>query len=260
MSKYQNYNRIPVLTYHSIDNSNSVISVSVVNFKKQVSFLKQKGYKTYSLLEIVNHIKRGTFFPTKGIVITFDDGYKNNYTEAFPILKKYGYTATIFLTTGRCGKSNSWPNQDPSIPQLSMLSWEEIREMSRYGIDFGAHTTNHPDLTQIAIDRTKLELIESKEAIEAQIDQPVELFSYPFGRFNKEIQDVTKTAFKGAIATTPGKINTKSDIYALERINLTGQIFKLLPFNILFFGSLNFYLVLKTMLNRLSGSGIKKKS
>lgn len=236
---------IPILTYHSIDDSGSVISVAVTNFDKQMSCLRKKGYKTYSLMEMVNYIKRGAELPHKGIVITFDDGYENNYKEAFPVLQKFGYTATIFITTGHSGKKNNWGKQHPSIPELSMLSWEEIREMSRHGIDFGAHTQNHVNLEEVSIDIARKEIIESKDDIQMRIDHPVELFSYPFGCFNKEVQDITRTAFRGAISNNPGKINYRSDIYALERINATGKIFKSLPINILNLGSFNFYLKLK---------------
>ena len=123
---------IPILTYHSIDDSGSVVSVSVANFNKQMRYIRKKGYKTYCLLEMVNCIKRGDKLPYDGIVITFDDGYENNYKEAFPILLEYGYTATIFLTTGHCGKANNWASQHAYIPKFSMLTWAEIREMSRH--------------------------------------------------------------------------------------------------------------------------------
>lgn len=245
MSIIRNSEGFPVLTYHSIDDSDSVISVSVATFDKHMRFLRDKGYITISLIEAINYIKRDAELPQEGIVITFDDGYQNNYKEAFPILQEYGYTATIFLTTGHSGKTNNWSSQHLSIPELSMLSWEEIREMSRHGIEFGAHTQNHVNLEEVSIDIARKEIIESKDDIQMRIDRPVELFSYPFGCFNKEVQDITRTAFRGAISNNPGKINYRSDIYALERINATGQIFKSLPINILYLGSFNFYLMLK---------------
>ena len=239
---------IPILTYHSIDDSGSAISVSITKFDKQMRFLRKKGYKTFSLLEMVNKIRFDEKLPYNGIVITFDDGYENNYKSAFPILQEYDYTATIFLTTGHCGMTNNWASQHPSIPDLPMLSWDEVREMCRHGIEFGAHTQNHPNLTEVNIEIASKEIVESKDDIEKWINKSVDLFSYPFGSFNTEIQSITKTAFKGAISNKPGKLNSKSDIYALRRINATGKIFKLLPFNILSFGSFSFYLMIKKLL------------
>ena len=245
MSIIKNTEGFPVLTYHSIDDSDSVISVSAATFDKHMRFLRDKGYKSYSLIEAINYVQRGAKLPQEGIAITFDDGYENNYKEAFPILLEYGYSATIFLATGYSGRTNNWSRQHPSIPALSMLAWEETREMSRHGIEFGAHTQNHVNLGEVSIDIARKEIIESKDDIEMRIDRPVELFSYPFGCFNKEIQDITRTVFRGAISNNPGKINYRSDIYALERINATGKIFKSLPISILHLGSFNFYLMLK---------------
>lgn len=242
---------IPILTYHSIDDSNSVISVSVSKFQSQLSFLRQRGFKTYSLQEMAKYIKCGEILPRDGIVITFDDGYQNNYTKAFSILQKYSYTATVFLTSGHCGKINNWRNQHSSIPQFAMLSWDEVREMCEYGIEFGAHSQKHINLAEVNINLARKEIIESKKDIEKRIHKPVELFSYPYGRFNKEIRNICKNNFKAAISNNPGKIDTKSDLYALERINVTGKIFKLLPFKFLHFGSFNFYLIIKKAFNQI---------
>ncbi len=131
-----------------------------------------------------------------------------------------------------------------------MLTWEEVREMSRYGIAFGSHTQNHPHLTEINIEKAREEIIKSKMDIEERLHKPVDFFSYPYGSFNSQIREIVKSAFKGAISNRPGKIGYKSDIYALERINTTGQIFKTLPFKILFWGSLGFYLILKKSFNK----------
>jgi peptidoglycan/xylan/chitin deacetylase (PgdA/CDA1 family) len=245
-------NTFPILTYHSIDTSCSVISVSPSSFKEQMSYLKERGYETLSLQEVTKYVKEGSRLLEKRFVITFDDGYKNNYTQAFPILKEYQFTATIFLTTSYCGMKNDWPNQHSSIPNLPMLSWEEIREMSKYGIEFGAHTRSHPRLTELTIEKAKLEMLGSKRDIEAHLDKPVEFFSYPFGNYDEKIKEIAKTAFKGAISNRPGKVDSHSDPYALERINATGQIFKCLPLNILSIRSFDLYVVLKRAVNRVT--------
>ena len=238
-------NGIPILTYHSIDDSESVISVSAQKFEKQIRYLNKKGYQTLSLSKAVDYLTQGITLPRKNFIITFDDGYRNNYTEVLPILKKYNFTATIFLTTGHCGKINNWPNQHSSIPELPMLSWEEVNEMVNYGIEFGAHTQKHANLTYVSRDLARKEIMNSKDEIEKRIEKPVKLFSYPFGAYNKIVKDIVRKNFIGAISNKPGKINANSDVYALERINATGQLFKMIHFNFLFFGSFGFYLILK---------------
>jgi peptidoglycan/xylan/chitin deacetylase (PgdA/CDA1 family) len=249
-------NGIPILTYHSVDESESVISVSAQKFERQIRYLNNKGYSTLSLSKAVDFLTQGITLPRKNIIITFDDGYKNNYTEVLPILKKYNFTATIFLTTDHCGKINNWQNQHSSIPELPMLSWEEANEMVNCGIEFGAHTQKHVNLTYVSSDIALKEIMNSKDEIEKRVEKPVKLLSYPFGAYNKKVQDIARKYFIGAISNKPGKINANSDVYALERINATGQLFKLIHFNFLFFGSFSFYLILKKFEDGLK---IKKK-
>ena len=242
---------IPILTYHSIEDSGSVISVSPLQFEKQIRFLKKSGYKSLPIGEIVKFIKNEVVLPNKAIVITFDDGYRNNFTHAFPIMDACGFTATIFLTTGHCGNSNNWPNQDASIPSLPMLNWEEVAEMSRYGYEFGAHTRSHPRLVHLNGNRAAREILESKADIEANICKPVKFFSYPFGGFNDRVRDIVRSSFNGAISNKLGKVNCQSDIYALERINATSQIFKSLPINISVFRSFDFYIMMKRSIDKI---------
>jgi peptidoglycan/xylan/chitin deacetylase (PgdA/CDA1 family) len=215
-----------------------------------MGYLKKYGFQTLSLGNVIRCVKQGKEFPEKGVVITFDDGYKNNYTHAFPIFKEYQFTAIIFLTTNFCGKTNNWPSQHPSIPSLPMLTWKEIREMTKYGIEFGAHTQSHPCLTEVDITIAQEEIVRSKEDIEAHLNKPVEFFSYPFGSYNGQVKEIIKPVFKGAISNIPGKVNFKSDRFALERINASSQIFKALPLKLLSFNSFGTYLLLKKAFNK----------
>ena len=212
MSLFHDKRSIPILTYHSIDNSKSVISVSPSGFKKQMNYLMENGYQTLSLYDTIRHLQQRESLPEKVIIITFDDGYKNNYIHAFPILKKYQFTATIFLATAYCEGTNDWFGQEFSIPRIPMLSWVEIREMSRYGIEFGAHTRSHARLADLDMEKAQEEIVGSKMDIESHLNQPVELFSYPFGSFNEQAKEIVRTVFKGAVSTRLGKVNSESDI------------------------------------------------
>ncbi|NIQ16060.1 MAG: polysaccharide deacetylase family protein, partial [Candidatus Dadabacteria bacterium] len=236
---------IPVLCYHSIDPSNSVISVSPESFAAQMRHLKKLGYQSISLNEIVNYVHKGVSNFNRPIGIIFDDGYRNNYTKAFPVLQEVGYTATIFVTTGYCGKFNEWGAQNNSIPRLPMMTWEEISEMSRNGIEIGSHTKSHPKLAELDELKAREELIGAKKQIEDHIGREVEFASYPFGSFNDEVKQVAKTAFKAVVSTRVGKVRVGSDVHALERINTSGKLFKMLPPKIIFSGSLDYFITLK---------------
>ena len=150
---------LPILCYHSIDGSNSVVSVAPKSFGAQMRYLKSKGFQTLPLKEIVEYTQYGTTSVAKPIGIVFDDGYTNNYTDAFPILQEVGFQATIFLVTNYCGKLNEWGPQHESIPLLPMMTWEEIKEMSRHGIEFGSHTMSHPKLAEVSTEQALSELV-----------------------------------------------------------------------------------------------------
>ena len=138
----------PVLAYHSIDNSGSEVSVSGNEFNRQMLFLKENGYQTISMTQYAETIRTKGKHSKKSFVLTFDDGYLNNYTEAYPLLKKLGYTATIYLITRYMGGYCDWITDIP-VPRLRMLDWDEVLEMTGNGIDFGAHTITHPHLSRL---------------------------------------------------------------------------------------------------------------
>ena len=209
---------LPILTFHDINPRPSVISFPPQVFDRGLAHLHASGYRTLSLVEITNLLCKKEPFPPRSIIITFDDGYSSVYEEAFPVLKRYGMSATVFLTVG---KSNA-TNLNGSLPSLegrSMLSWRRIREMLKHGIVFGAHTLTHPDLTHLPLDRTKQEIIISKDIIENALGTSVSSFAYPYGRYNEFVREIVKQNFTCACSDKLGLITTGSDLYTLERVD-----------------------------------------
>ena len=212
--------RIPILTYHSIDNSGSVISTSPERFKSQIQYLHDKNFKTISLNEIATCIHDKLTFPPNSLVITFDDGFKNFYSTAYPVLKEYGFTATVFLVPEYCGKNNQWDGQLKEIPVLDLLDWEEIREMADNGIDFGAHTMNHADLSKLSNDRAHEEIVSSKRIIQRNLKKDVQFFAYPYGRFTHESKAIVENNYSAACSVKLDFAGLKSDIHSLPRIDM----------------------------------------
>lgn len=210
---------VPILTYHSIDESGSVISTRPDVFRRQLKFLADSGYKNIALSDLSATLKNGNVLPPRTVVLTFDDGFQNFYTDAFPILSEHNFTATVFLVTDFCGKYNEWAGNPPELPRSKLLSWEEICEMNRYGIDFGSHTRTHPDLTKLDVRQIKSEMAESKMVIEDGLGRKVETFAYPFGRFNKEIKQIARENFTSACSTNLGKVRPDSDFISLNRLD-----------------------------------------
>jgi len=175
----------------------------------QMKYIKDKSYNVISLDELVEGIKVGRKFKHNTVVITSDDGYENNYTYAYPILKKYGYPATIFLIANLIGK-----NED-------FLNWDEVGEMAKNNISFGGHTKNHVYLPSIEKEDILWdEIAGCKELIEKHMGSRIDYFCYPTGGFTEKIKIIVKKAgYKGACTTNRGfDILNKKDIYELDRI------------------------------------------
>jgi peptidoglycan/xylan/chitin deacetylase (PgdA/CDA1 family) len=271
--------------YHRVNNQASPffeIAVKPKAFEKQIRFFR--NYYEIIELDDLNRLSSSHFSKRDLIILTFDDGYRDNYTQAFPILQKYGVPATIFLTTGfidtnrllwpdklawiffkaesmpdlsmlgkfdlpgdiaratqrffsskssdhkaildlmaaklkelsenhrneilsilsRVCKLKSWPRME----ERAMLSWKEVREMSKNGISFGGHTVSHPALSKIPLQEARREIIESKETIEEHIQKPVQTFAFPFGKkedYSTAVIDILKqTGFEYACSTIRG--------------------------------------------------------
>lgn len=240
--------QIPILLYHSIDNSGSVTSIAPKEFRAHMQYLKSRNYQAISLQNYVEYLRMGRKPPQKMIVLTFDDGFKNNYTEAFPVLRRYGFIGTIFLPTDYIGGVCSW-DKDESIPELPLLSWQEIQEMSDLGIDFGSHTCTHSHLTQLSYDEIKAELLKSKSIIEAKTNKPVTFFCHPYGDTNHQTQRAAQeSGYLGAFGGLDFSLaNSKDNLYDLERIG-TAHFSSLWDFKAGLLGTYDWYIKIKKYL------------
>jgi peptidoglycan/xylan/chitin deacetylase (PgdA/CDA1 family) len=195
-----------------------VISFAPRLFKLGLAKLKEHGYHTIDLMEAVGMARRREEFPDRSFVITFDDGYQNAYSAAFPVLQESGMSATVFVTVGETLTSGS--TRLPSQSGRDMLSWNEIREMHASGsIRFGAHTLTHPDLTTMPAERVEAEVRDSKSIIEDALSAPVVSFAYPFGRYDARSREIASRHFECACSDRLGLITAKSDAFALERVD-----------------------------------------
>ena len=209
---------LPVLAFHSIDDQPLVTSFSPEVFVRGLARLYERGYQALDLLAAADHVRHGTPFPDRSMVITFDDGYRSVYEQAFPVLQRHGLSATVFLTVGEEGRTRPG-DQLPSLNGYPMLTWGRIVEMHRHGIAFGAHTLTHPDMTRLPVDRMQREVSRSKAVIEEALGAPVSCFAYPYGRYDERSRDLVRRHFTCACSDRLGLITVKSDPYALERVD-----------------------------------------
>jgi peptidoglycan/xylan/chitin deacetylase (PgdA/CDA1 family) len=198
---------VPVLNYHKVDMLNHALSVSPQEFEEQMEYLYKNEYNAVTPDQLMAYLKYGKQLPDKPIMITFDDGYLDNYTNAYPIMKKYGFTATIFVVTNLVGN-------DPRF-----ITWDQVREMQQNGIVFGSHTVNHKSLTSLTKEQIMDELIQSRDEMAKQLGKPPRYFAYPTGTYNSAIEDMVRAAgYKAAFTIQYGQVGADSDLYALERI------------------------------------------
>ena len=208
-----------ILTYHSIDESGSVLSTSPRRFAEQMGILAELGAEVVSLQELARRMNENSRAGI-AVAITFDDGFKNVYEQGLPILRQYRFPATVFLVTDYCGGMNSWPSQPASIVPQPLLSWAEIKEMSQAGITFGSHTRTHPNLTAVSPRAAEDELVGSKQSIEDALGVAVDAFAYPYGAYHDRVRELTRAHFALACSTKLGFVHSGSDRFALERLDM----------------------------------------
>lgn len=204
---------VPILTYHSINYGKGSHFVTPENFVRQMEYIKKNGYTVITLDELVRGIKNKERFKRNRVVITFDDGYKDNFEYAYPVLKKFGFPAAIFLISGYIGNN------------VRFMNWDQVRIMSKNNISFGGHTKSHFYLGIEGDDEVvHEEIFGCKNAIEREIHAPVDYFCYPGGGFNQRVKEIVKEAgYKGACATNRGFAESNSDVYELKRAKVTNS-------------------------------------
>jgi peptidoglycan/xylan/chitin deacetylase (PgdA/CDA1 family) len=208
---------IGILAYHSVDDSGSVLSTAPRVFADQMKVLRDTGVRVVSLSDVAD---RKCFNCENEVVLTFDDGFSNVYEHALPVLQTYGFSATVFLVTDHCEKTNSWPGQTLRIEGQPLLRWSEIQEMSRTGISFGSHTRTHPDLRKLSIQQAEEELAGSKKVIADATGRSVDTLAYPYGAYDAAVRNLARQHFRLACSTRLGFVKPDSDQFALERIEM----------------------------------------
>lgn len=212
---------IPVLMYHYIRDYNNPkdkvgtnLSVSLEKFEEQLKWLKDHNYQTVDFDDL-NDFDQKTLTQTsysKLIILTFDDGYLDTYTDAFPLLKKYGFTATFYIITNKVGEDN-------------YMNWQQILDLKNAGMNIGSHTLSHPDLSKASDNRMEKEISESKKILEEKIGVTISDFCYPSGKYdNRTIELLKKYGYKTAVITKSGIFDSKkSNLLEIPRYRITNQ-------------------------------------
>ncbi len=209
---------IPVIFYHSVSDINSRLSVSERNFTQQIRYLYKQGYKTISPL----NIKKAFLDSRKKIIIMFDDGFRDNLENALPILEKYGFTATVFITTKYLGQESVYCS-NPIDKKRKMLNKDDILELRNHGWTIANHFHSHRNLIDLNKEEIIGEFLQAKKILQNIIghNNSLDIVSYPRNKFNQETINILKNlGLKMAFGGETKHLTEKSDSYSLPRIEI----------------------------------------
>ncbi|MDI6812048.1 MAG: polysaccharide deacetylase family protein [Desulfitobacteriaceae bacterium] len=205
----QDISALPVLYYHSVKvEQGNELCMPPNQLREQMNYLKEHGYQTISPAQMASFLKGEGILPEHPVLITFDDGYANNYTDAYPILKEFGFTATVFMISG-------------ALDSSGFLSTRQIQELSTNGWTIGGHTKNHEHLPQLDAAHQAQEMKDSKAVLEQKLGRPVSVFAYPYGEYNAQVKKaVQDDGYALAFTTERGWAKQGADPLLLHRVYL----------------------------------------
>lgn len=209
--------RVPILMYHYLseapagsDRYRRDLSVSPALFEQHLAYLREQGYQSITLYDLVDALARGAALPPKPVLLTFDDGYRDNYLHAFPLLQRYGFTAAFFVLT------------DVTYQGLAeYLTWDQIREMTAGGMDIECHARVHEDLTDNDDARLVWQVLGCREAIEYETGRRPRFVAYPSGVYDARVAAFfASDQYWGAVATQQGAVHRSDALFALKRLRV----------------------------------------
>lgn len=207
VSVEQDSRSVMVLNYHKIADEHKSLSVTLDDFEQQMKWLKEYGFTCITPEQLYDFVANGAELPEKPVLITFDDGYKDNYTNAYPIMKKYGMKGTIFVVTGFLGVYDNY------------LTWEQAKELLDAGFNIESHTYSHKSMTEASDEDISNELVKSRQTIKEKLGIDSDFMAYPTGTYNLHIAELVKNAgYKGAFTIKYDNVSRDSNVYALERV------------------------------------------
>lgn len=210
---------VPILTYHSLDDSGSVVSVPPAVFRRQMEAFAQRGFRALALGDLLDAWEGGAALPPRPMVITFDDAYRSVLEHAAPVLAVHRFRATVFAVAGQVGGLNDWPTQPAGVPRLPLCTWGELRDLGRFA-EIGAHGFDHRPLAEgIEPGALRREVHDSRRALEDGLGVPVTSFAYPYGIHGAAARDAVREQYRAACGVTLKNARRGDDRHDLGRID-----------------------------------------
>ena len=201
---------VPILMYHAIGLPHEPAGPFVIpaeRFSRQMDWLKKMGYHPIPLTQFLDCQQNFRLLPPRCVVITFDDGYADNYTHAYPILRHYNIPVTIFLVSSYMGLTNGW-DQNGQLSGRPLMSCAQIQELISQGVHVGAHSCTHPELTAVSSAQAEEEIIGSRQQLESKLGVSIDFFAFPYGKYDPSILAIMQRANFLAGCTIETGLNT----------------------------------------------------
>src|SRR5260370_4943876 len=210
--------KVPILMYHSISQHVSPkfaqFAVSPGMFARQMEYLYQNAYNPLMVTQFVGLIQRGEVLPERPVILTFDDGFADFFTNALPVLQRYGFVATLYVATGFVNSTSRWLQCEGEADR-PMLNWDQLAEISMHGIECGAHSHTHPQLDTLPSSQAQEEIVISKTLLERHLGQRIFSFAYPFGYYTATIKKfVQMSGYMSACAVKHAMSSETTDPFA----------------------------------------------
>ncbi len=211
--------RMPILMYHHIEDLPEDASkewkdltVTPSMFKEQMKYLYENNYNPITFEKFIDLLNNGKEIPENYLIISFDDGWKNQYENAFPVLKEYDFVATFFLVGNYVGGG-------------MFMDWDNVNELIEYGMEIGSHSMNHPNLNKEDKEGLLVEIVGSRDFFQRRLDISIDFFAYPYGALNYEVLDRVESAgYKAARGTEYGVYQDVKELYNLKTIQVYNKM------------------------------------
>lgn len=205
-----------VIYYHRIDDEQHRSCVAPRAFAEQMALLRDEGFNVVPLAALRAHLDVHEPFPERTVAITFDDGFADNYSAAFPVLTRHRLPATVFLAAGYMDGDDLPVLRDRS--GIKPLTWAQVEEMARGGVSFGAHTISHRSLPGLDAAELEREIAGSRDMVAQRLGTTIDTFCYPRGHFDENVKQVVRNAgFLIAVTTLPGCVTADTHPFSLRR-------------------------------------------
>lgn len=210
--------RIPVLTYHSIDDSGSPVSIAPTEFRRHMHALASAGWLALSIDDFLRGHREGRW-PARSFVLTFDDGYRNVVDHALPAARECGFQGTVFVAVDRVGGTMAGPLEPSWTPAAPLLDWSGLRDVASAGWSVASHACSHRRLPALAAAEIAGELARARAVIEDRIGAPVRALAYPYGAASLEVERLAAMHYVAAFGTRLAYVTEASRAMHLERID-----------------------------------------